>query len=239
MRRAFARLVSVVLVLSVWGCASSTPPPRPSARPFDDVRRVAIVVSGDSSLTVIGHNAEPGRTFDEIMTWYPTQAWMRPLAKLVHQGINWALEYDQTTSIARSIDGISPRSVVAAAMAKKLVASGWFDEVRTLEREHAAEDRRRDDAIVRVMVPAWGLVRVDSGEADLLAGFADVRGHMMLSGTGVIMWEGSQDVTSPEQFPAGSFLKDREFAKQEMLDVLQRAGHRLASELMYARSAGR
>ena len=34
-------------------------------------------------------------------------------------------------------------------------------------------------------------------------------------------------------------MKDRDFAKQEMIDVLERAGQRLATELMYARSAGR
>jgi hypothetical protein len=236
-RRGHPGVLAVVL-LSLWGCASA-PPPRPSARPFDDVRRLAIVVSGESSLSVVGHNAEPGRTFDEIMAWYPTKAWMRPLAKLVHQGINWALEYDQTATIGRSVDGISPRTVVAEAMARKLRASGWFEEIRTFEREQPAEDRRRDDAVVRVMVPAWGVVRVRAGDPDLLAGFVDVRGHMMLSGTGVIMWEGSQDVTSPEPFPLKAFMKDQDFARQEMVDVLERAGQRLASELMYARGGGR
>ena len=237
MREPRSGIVAVVL-LALWGCASA-PPPRPSARPFDDVRRLAIVVSGESSLSVVGHNAEPGRTFNEILAWYPTKAWMRPLAKLVHQGINWALALDQTAAIARSVDGISPRTVVAAAMARKLRASDWFEEIRTLERGPPAEDRRRDDAVVRVMVPAWGLVRVRDGDPDLLAGFADVRGQMMQSGTGVFIWDGSQDVTSPEEFPLGAFMKDREFARQEMIDVLERAGQRLANELMYARSAGR
>ncbi len=164
---------------------------------------------------------------------------MRPLAKLVHQGINWALAYPQTATIARSVDGISPRTVVAAAMARKLRASGWFEEIRTLEREQSAEDRLRDEAVVRVMVPAWGLVRVRGGDPDFVAGFADVRGHMTQSGTGVIAWEGNQDVTSPEQFPVEAFLKDSEFARRELVSVLERAGERLASELMYARSAGR
>ena len=227
-----------VLMASLWGCAS-VPLAPPAARPFDDVRRLAIVVSGESSLSVVGHNAEPGRTFDDIMGWNPSMAWMRPIARLVHQGINWALEFDQTNVIAKSVDGVSPRSVVAEAMARKLRSSGWFEEIRTLDREQGAEDRRKDDAVVRVTVPSWGLVRVRDGDPDLLAGFADVRGHMMLTGTGVVMWEASQDVTSPDQFPVSTFMKDRDFAKQEMIDVLERAGQRLATELMYARSAGR
>jgi hypothetical protein len=236
-RRARSGVLAVVL-LSIWGCASA-PTPGPTARPFDDVRRLAIIVSGDSSFSVVGHNAEPGRTFDEILAWYPTKPWMRPLAKLLHKGINWALELDQTATISRRVDDIAPRTVVAAAMARKLRASGWFDEIRTLEREPSAEDRRHDDALVRVMVPAWGLVRVREGDPDLLAGFAEVRGYLTVPGTGVLMWEGSQDVTAPDQFPLDSFMKDHDFARQELVDVLDRAGQRLASELMYARSAGR
>jgi hypothetical protein len=226
------------VLLSLWGCASA-PPSRPAASPFDDVRRLVIVASGESSLSVVGHHAQPGRTFDEILAWYPTQAWMRPLAKLLHKGINWALELGQTASISGRVDDISPRTVVVTAMAEKLRASGWFDEVRTLEREPTAGDPRHDDAVVRVMVPAWGLVRVLEGDPDLLAGFADVRGYLTIPGAGVVLWETTQDVTAPGQFPVDTFMKDPDFARRELVDVLERAGQRLASELMYARSAGR
>jgi hypothetical protein len=230
--------VLAVVLLLLSGCAS-TPTPGPTARPFDDVRRLAIIASGESSFSVVGHQAEPGRTFDEILAWDPTQAWMRPLARLLHKGINWALELGQTSTVSRGVDDIAPRTVVASAMAERLRASGWFDEIRTLEREPTAEERRRDDAVVRVMVPAWGLVRVREGDPDLLAGFADVRGYLTIPGTGVVLWEGSQDVTAPEQFPVDTFTKDPDFARQELVAVLERAGQRLASELMYARSAGR
>ena len=235
LRRGGCGVLAIVL-LCFWGCASA-PAPRPTAHPFDDVRRLAIIASGESSFSIVGHHAEPGRTFDEILAWYPTQAWMRPLAKLLHKGINWALELDQTATISRRVDDIAPRAIVAAAMAQRLLASGWFDEVRTLEREPTA-DERRADPIVRVMVPAWGLVRVHEGDPDLLASFADVRGYLTIPGTGVVLWEGNEDVTAPEQFPVDSF-KDHDFARQEVVDVLERAGQRLASELMYARSAGR
>ena len=229
--------VVAVALLSLWGCAS-TPAPAPTAHPFDDVRRLAIIVTGESSLSVVGHDAEPGRTFDEILAWYPTKPWMRPLADLVHKGINRAREFGRTATISGSIDDIAPRTIVAASIARTLRASGWFDEIRTLDREPTAEDRWRDDAVVRVMVPAWGLVRVRE-DPELLAGFADVRGYLMAPGTGVIRWEASQDVTAPEQFPLDAFKKDHDFARQQLVDILERAGQRLASELMYARSAGR
>ena len=230
----------VAALVAAAGCASAPPPPPPpSARPFADVRTLGIVASGESALSVLDLSAEPGRTFDQILAWYPAKPWLRPLAKVVHQGINWALSIDQTASIAKSVDDVSPRAVVAAALARRLAASGWFESVRVLDREGTAGERRRDEAIVRVTVPAWGLVRVRDGAPDLLAGFADVTGQMMLAGTGVLVWESSQDVTAAEPFPLDSFTSDRAFTRQALLDVLDRAGQRLASELMYARSAGR
>lgn len=233
-----------LVALSLVGCASSPPPPRPSARPFDDVRRVIVVPSGtESAFAVVEYSSEPGRTFDEILKWIPPwspyQAVLRPAAQLVHRGINWALEADRAATATSRLQGLSPRSVVAESVARTLETTGWFDEVRFVEREPSAEERRRADAIVRVAVPTWGLVRVRDVEAGLLSGFADVRGQMAMPRTGVVLWEESQDVTSPEQIPVDTFLRDRDFARQEMIVVLERAGQRLANELLYSRSAGR
>ena len=237
-----AAAVLAIAIFSLWGCASAPPPARPAARPFDDIKRVAVVVSGDSTFSMVEHAVEPGRTFDEVIKWIPWvsyQAALRPAAQLVHRGINWALGKDRAALATASLRDVSPRSVVAAAMARTLEASGWFTAVRTFDREPTGEDRRRADAIVRVSVPAWGLVRVREGEPGLLSGFADVRGQMAMRGTGVVLWEYSEDVTNPEQIPVDAFLGDPQFARQEMIDVLERAGQRLASEILYARSAGR
>jgi hypothetical protein len=62
---------------------------------------------------------------------------------------------------------------------------------------------------------------------------------MAMRGTGVVLWEYREDVTNAEQIPVDAFLGDREFARQEMIDVLERAGQRLANEILYSRSAGR
>src|SRR5258705_1497743 len=234
--------IFLVAMLCVRGRASPAPPARPAARPFDGVKRVVVVVSGDSSFSIVEHPVEPGRTFDEVIKWIPWvqyQAALRPAAKLIHRGINWALGADRESLAVSSLQGVSPRMVVADSMAKTLEASGWFADVRTLDREPTGEDRRSADAIVRVSVPAWGLVRVREGEPGLLSGFADVRGLMALRGTGVVMWEYTEEVTHPEQIPVDAFLGDRQFARQEMIDVLERAGQRLANEMLYSRSAGR
>jgi hypothetical protein len=236
--RVVAAVLLVLAIVPVWGCASSTPTPRPTARPFDTMRRVAIVASGDSKFTVVEHRAEPGRTFDEVVKWTPYQ-WLRPLGPLVHAGINWLLDLGRTVSTAADVGGISPRLIVSQVFARRLQSSGSFEEARTLESEPIGEERRRADSIARVTVPAWGLVRVRQGNPDLLSAFADVRAEMVIPDTGVVLWENSEDVTDPERLPLESFTRDRQFARQQLLAVLERAGERLASELLYARGAGR
>ena len=230
-------LVLFVVVLS--GCAS-TSPPQPTARPFENLRQLVVVASGDTTFAVTEHSAEPGRTFDEILKWHPYGGALRPVAKLVHRAINKVRDADQAATAARNVDGVSPGSTIARAMARTLEGSGEFNEIRILEREPSGEDRPRDDgALVRVTVPAWGVIRVREGDPDLVSGFADVQAQMVMGRTGVVVWDGSEDVTHPESAPLASFVRNRDFARETMIGLLERAGQRLANELLYARSAGR
>ena len=232
-----------VAILFLGGCASSAPPlPAPVTRPFDDVHRVAIIVSGESAFAVAEDRVEPGRTFDEILKWHPYGGALRPVAKLVHRAVNKVRDADQGATAARNVDGVSPGSTIARAMARTLEGSGGFKEIRILEREPSGEDRPRDDgALVRVTVPAWGIIRVRERERDpdLVSAFADVQASMVMGRTGVVVWDGSEDVTHPESAPLAAFVRNREFAREAMIGVLERAGQRLANELLYARSAGR
>ena len=238
------RVVAVLLVASLVaaaGCASSAPP-RPAAAPFDHVSRLAVVVSGESTFTVLADSAEPGRTFDDILKWgfwgsYATV--LRPVAELVHRGINWLLEIDRTSDAKVDLGDVAPRTVVTAAFVRALEASGRFAEIRTYGREPVGDDRRRADAIVRITVPTWGLVRVREGEPDMVSAFADVRAEVVVPASGVTLWTDSEDVTDAERLPLKSFTKDREFTRQQLLGVLERAGQRLASELLYVRGADR
>ncbi len=237
MKRAIGLSVAMLVFL---GCASSGMPPAPVARPFDDVQRVAIIVSGESAFVVGEDRVEPGRTFDEILKWHPYGGAFRPVAKLVHRAINKVRDADQNATAARNVDGVSPGSTVAGAMARTLEGSGAFQEVRILEREPSGDARPRDGgALVRVTVPAWGTIRVREGDPDLVSGFADVQALMVMGRTGVVVWDGREDVTLPESAPLASFVRNRDFAREAMVDVLERAGQRLANELLYARSAGR
>ena len=236
------RAVAVLLVLlALAGCAT-TPPPRSAAPSFEHVRQLAVVVSGDSTFTVLEHRAEPGRTFDEILQWGMFGSYrsvLRPIAELVHRGINWLLEVDNTSDARVDLGDLTPRAAVAGAFVRALEASGRFDEIRAYGREPLGEDRRRADAIVRITVPAWGLVRVQDGDPELLSAFTDARVEMVAPGSGVTIWATGEDATGAERLPLRAFTRDREFTRQQLLGVLERAGQRMASELLYARGAGR
>jgi len=178
-----------------------------------------------------------GRTFDEVLKWNQYGPMLRPLAVLVHQGINWLVGLDRAAGTAPDVGAVSPSLIVTNALARALHASGRFEEIRALAREPLGAERRGVDAIARVTVPQWGIVRVRAGDPDLLSAFADVRAQLTVPETGVIVWETSQDVTAPDRLPLASF-KDRRFTGGQLLDLLERAGQRLASELLYARSDG-
>jgi hypothetical protein len=246
----------MVAVVLLSGCAAtlrepppdavraSAPDPRasiPVPHPLEDVRRVAVVVSGDSRFALVGHGNEPARAFDEVLSWdvvkwSPYAATFRPLATLVHWGINWLLAYDDTKDTKAHIGDLSPRAILAQALAQRLQASGRF-EARGLDREPFGDDRRRADAIVRVIIPAWGVVRVRENDPPVVSAFVDVHAQLVAQETGSVLWETVQDVTGAQRAPLESFTKDREYARQELTAVLERAAQRIATELLYG--AGR
>src|SRR5262249_6241492 len=114
-----------------------------------------------------------------------------------------------------------------------------LQQVTLLDREPVGADRRDADVIVRLAVPTWGLLRVREGKPALVSGFADVRAQVVAPETGAILWEHEEDVTHPDPVTLETFSRDGEFARQEMTDLLERAGRRLASEYLYARRPGR
>ena len=240
MTRTLPALLAVAIV-GLSACASSAPPPSvadPPSAPVGEVRRLAVVPSGESKFTMAGNKVDFGRAFNEVAKWYPKAAFLAPLAMAVQSGLNWLLDEGRASAAAPHVRGIAPGAVVADALARTLLASGRFEQIRTLEREPVGEDRRQIDALIRVAVPAWGVVRVREGKPDLMAAYADARAQVVVRPTGVVVWEHDEDVTHPERLPLQALTGDGELTRQELMDVLERAGQRLANEFLYARSAG-
>jgi hypothetical protein len=239
MSRAFGILC--VALVAAAGCVTPTAPP-PSIRtlPPETPRQIVVVAAGETTFSVMHDgNLEFDPALDNVLKWIPYASIWRGVAQLVQWGVNSLSEVDRRASTEPHVRGLRPRAVVAEAFAQTLVASGRIREVRTLDREPVGDDRRASELIVRLAVPSWGLTRVREGKPDLVAAFADVRAQVVVPETGVILWEHEEDVTHPERLPLEAFRQDRPFTRERMVDVLERAGRRLASEYLYARSAGR
>lgn len=240
LRSTTTRVLALTLIVVLAGCASSPPGPAPRARPstaaFTDVRRVVVVATGDSRFTVMQEARSPGRTFDDVMRWLPYKELLAPIARAVYSGLNRLIDGDATGTLPKDV---VPGAVVSEAFARALQVSGPFNQIVPLDREPVGDDRRHADAIVRLTVPSWGLMRVREGQGDVVAGFADVRAQMVVRETGVVVWEHEEDITHPGRLSLDAFKRDPALARQELVDVLERAGRRLASELIYARDGGR
>ena len=242
MTTALRSMLALVLVFVLSGCASSPPPPaartRPSSSAITDVRRVVVVTTGESKFAVVENGTkESVAVLDEVLKWIPYKDIIVPLARVVYGFVSSLMESDRAAGTKPR--DVTPGTVVTEAFARALQESGPFNQIMAMEREPVGDERRLADAIVRLTVPSWGLMRVREGDADVIASFADVRAQMVLRETGVIVWEHEEDVTQPGRLSLAAFKRDRGLARQELVDVLERAGRRLASELVYARDGAR
>jgi hypothetical protein len=237
-----AAIPAVLLVAAlVAGCAAAPPPvvtrPRPTGAALDDLRRVVVVPTGQSRFaSPEGIPREPPRAVDEALKWLPFKDLLAPIARAVYSGVAWLVDGDRASRSPGA--DLVPGEVVAEAFARTLHVSGPFNAIVPLPREPVGPDRQLVDAIVRVSVPSWGLMRVGNGDPAPVASFADVRVQMVVRDTGVVVWEHEEDVTHPERLSRDG-LRDRAVARQEMVEVLEQAGQRLANELVYARNGGR
>lgn len=242
LRSATTSLVTLALAVTiVSGCASSAPPPAPAPRAssaaLGDLRRVVVVTTGESKFTVLQETKEPDRVLDEVLKWIPYKGIVISLARAVYGVVSALIDADRADgTVPRDV---TPGTVVSEAFARALQVSGPFNQIVVMDREPVGDERRLADGIVRMTVPSWGLMRVREGEADVVAAFADVRAQMVLRETGVIVWEHEEDVTHPGRLSLDAFKRDRGLTRHELVDVLERAGRRLASELIYARDGAR
>jgi len=238
MARPFIRLLTITLIVAS-GCAPAPtrgPVPVSNVRSFEGVRRLAIISFDAAGFTLVEHRSQPGRTLDEVLAWAPYGAALRPLAALVHRGVSSGLARDHEIMVAGSVYDVAAGQVVAEAMAGQLRASGFLDEVRVVASEPIDTANRPKEALVRLTVTSWGLVRVRD-DPDLFSSFSDVTGFLGVPGTGVVLWEHREDVTGPDQIQFEAFRRNPPLTRREVVKTLQRAGERLAAELLYARGA--
>jgi hypothetical protein len=232
-------LALVLALTATVGCTSSAlvapaPPSPPSPAALEGISRIVIVPSRESRFATVQAKQGPDLAIDKILMWLPYKEILIPIAHLVQAGITWLLEADAVARTGRP--DVVPAAVVADAFARALQVSGRVDHIVTVDREPVGDVRRRAEAIVRLTVPSWGLVRVRDGDPPVASAFADVRVQVVLRETGVVLWEHEEDVTHPGRLSLEALKADQALTRELLTDVLERAGRRLANELIYLRS---
>jgi hypothetical protein len=221
----------VVLATLVVGCASTATPTPPRSVTLEGLHRVAVVPSGETRFAGVTSSKEPDRELDDVLKWLPYKELLVPIARAVYRGVSWLMN-DRANAAPRDV---TPGAVVADAFVRSLRVSGPFNEILALDKEPVGDARRNLDAIVRVTVPTWGLLSVRDGDAPQVAGFADVRAQLVARESGVVLWQHEEDVTHPDRLALSALKQDRTLSREELVEVLERAGRRLATELLYAR----
>ncbi len=236
------RLVLCALLVAasaMAGCAS-TATPRPSSlatTTLADVRHVVVVAAGDSKFAVERASKEPGRDFEEIMKWLPYKEIVVPIARALYWGVSWLVDSGRASTTVPP--DLAAGKIVTDAFTETLQAHGPFEWIVATDREPVGDARRGADAIVRLSVPSWGIMPVRDGDPPLVSAFADVRVQVVLRETGVVAWQYAEDVTHPDRLSLDAMTADRALTRDELVSVLERAGHRLANELIYASGGAR
>ena len=230
------RSIALALALTATvGCASSapvTPAPAASRSPAapESLGRVVVVPWGDSRFAVARAEQDPTPIFNAIFNWLPYKNVLVPIAQLVYAGVTSFLESDRA---AGTRPDVVPAALVAEAFTRALRESGTVSHIVTTSREPVGDARRDAEVVVRVAVPSWGLVHVRN---DQVSGFADVRVEVVRRETGRVLWTHEEDVTHPERFAADALKKDQALTRELLMEVLGRAGRRVANELVYVRN---
>ena len=237
-------LVVLLVIAAMAGCATApsapapSPSPAPVSTPLHGVRRVVVVPSGESRFAVTQESSRgTERVLEDVLKWLPYKEVLIPLAQVVYWGVSWLMESERKSETLPK--DVTPGSIVAATFARTLRQTGSFESIVAMEREPIGEARRDADAIVRLTVPVWGLIRVRDGSPPMVAGFADVRAQLVVRETGVVVWEHAEDVTHPDRQALDALTKDKALTREGLVDVLERAGRRLATEFIYARGGAR
>lgn len=227
--------VLLMPLTAITGCGATEHAVRPSAAGLVGVKRVAVVVQGDSAFEVVAARAKAG-TAMELVRGDPFLLLGLSVALAVTAGIKGAAalrDSNDASALQPPAQTFSPRAVLVDTFSQSLRSGGRF-EVENLETEPTAEQRPHFDAVVFLRVPLWGfqLLRTDD---PWLAAFVQIDAKVVRTGRSESLWEQTETVFGRGRQTPDALKADPELVRRELKETLETAGHRLAVELLYPR----
>lgn len=217
-----------LLILTACGPVHTTLALRADA--LREVKKLAVIVPDDGSFTVIRERATataaPAILFGVI-------------GAAVAAAHNEALDSSAAEALSPHLGGFSSRSELRGILAKTLKESVRFSEVQMLDQKLPAAEARKYDAVLTVRIMRWGLRAPAPTESEALAAFAEIQAQMMRVENGETLWEERDTVVGQGRHGLAAYQQDRNLLRQELQDMIEKAGYRVAMQLLYPKEGKR
>jgi hypothetical protein len=93
------------------------------------------------------------------------------------------------------------------------------------------------DAVATLRIGEWGLRRIGEGDPATVAGFVDVDATLTRSADKEVLWSERESVLGKGRAPIATYQTDGEALRREIEQTFASAGHRMAMQILYPRSA--
>lgn len=217
-----------ILILTACGPVHLTLDPRADA--LREVKKLAVVVADDGSFTVIRERA--------TATGAPA-ALFGLVGAAVAAAYNAQLDRSAAEALSPHLGGFSSRSELAGILARALKESARFSEVQMLDQEPTAAEARKYDAVLTIRIVNWGLRAPAPTESARLAAFAELQIRMVRVSNSETLWEEQDTVVGQGRYGLATYQQDRNLLRQELQDTIEKAGYRVATQLLYPKEGKR
>jgi hypothetical protein len=109
--------------------------------------------------------------------------------------------------------------------------------IQVADRGEPASVSGRYDAVATLRIAEWGLRRIGEGDPATVAGFVDVDATLTRSADKEVLWSERESVLGKGRAPIATYQTDGEALRREIEQTFAAAGHRMAMQILYPRSA--
>ncbi len=231
-------LACFLIVAVSAGCVSTAAPLRPTVADLATVKRLAVVMPGEGTFTIMAERAK-GASAGGTGATIGAGAAFGLIGALAAASIGSAtLNHADETQAARvrpHLVDFSARRVFVSTLMATIREGGRFESIECFEKGLEPSRARQFDAVVAVEVPEWGLHLAQSREQETLTGFVAIEVRMTLSAADRVVWHEKHMVLGQRKHQLAEYANQPELLRREVTEVWEGAARKLAFELLYPR----
>jgi hypothetical protein len=231
-------LPAVLATVLVGGCGTAGHQAQPTAADLRSIKRLAVVVTGDTGFRVVAARAEgagsnPGVHMATIFGGIIGGA----IAAGIVGSQADSRDEQEARALAVHLDGFSPHRVFAEAFARTLQESGRPLAVVVLAAPPDAGGPF--DAVAEFRIEDWGIRRVVTDDPTRLAGFVTLEARLAKTRDDAPLWREWDTVLGQGRHDVASYRADSDKLRNELRGVAMEAGERMAMRLLYPQETPR